>query len=115
VIVVCGVEQRHELLGLDPGPVRLGLLDSPTPAPCRVGAVDDLVLDRPIHDHRQHLEGTASAMPSTDPPPAAAQVCRGDFTVAPERRPIGPSPNLVNDVAFLVRRALAVAKQLRWV
>jgi hypothetical protein len=39
-------------------------------------------------------------MPSTDPPPAAAQVCPGDFTVATERPPIGPSPNLVNDVAF---------------
>ena len=45
--------------------------------------------------------GNASAMPSLDPPPTAAQVCPGKFAVATERINTSTNtPNLVNDVAI---------------
>jgi hypothetical protein len=45
--------------------------------------------------------GNASAMPSTDPPPTAAQVCPGEFAVATERiNPTTSTANLANDVAI---------------
>jgi hypothetical protein len=52
-----------------------------------------------VWDLTQGPEGNASAMAMDDPPPTAAQVCPGDFTVVTERITSGTT-NFATDVGF---------------
>jgi hypothetical protein len=53
-----------------------------------------------VWDLTQNPEGNASAMPMVDPPPAAAQVCPGDFTIVTERTTSSTPADFATDVGF---------------
>ena len=53
-----------------------------------------------VWDLTQNPEGNASAMPMVDPPPAAAQVCPGDFTIVTERDTASTTADFATDVGF---------------
>ena len=53
-----------------------------------------------VWDLTASAEAPASAMAMVDPPPAAAQVCPGDFTIVTERNTSGTTDDFATDVGF---------------